>query len=152
MADGDFAPREGASRLRSGDVVGCNPDTGCASPGTLLGVVESAGPRQVWVTWESGIRQRLRSSALAQIWLVADPNLIDEAVKTFPNVTRRAAINRAIEYHLAKILAWRSDKHETPNRRLDAIARHERMLMALGYELTTTSRHGRAVCGARVIP
>ncbi len=56
-----------AKALDRGTIVETHPDTGCASPGACYGVVLSAGPRQLWVRWESGLRQRLRGGAIGHV-------------------------------------------------------------------------------------
>ena len=60
-----------------GAIVETFPDTGCASPGACYGVVISAGPRQLWVRWESGLKQRLRGGSIAHVRIV-DPHLHTE--------------------------------------------------------------------------
>ena len=42
-------------------------DTGLATPGTIYGLVTAAGRLQVHLVWESGLRQRVRVSALRDV-------------------------------------------------------------------------------------
>jgi hypothetical protein len=73
-------------------------DTGCATPGNVYGVVTSAGPKRIGVTWESGRRQSLHASR----W---------HLVKRVPDDARDEALH-ATRHARADLLAKLTAKHE----------------------------------------
>lgn len=74
-------------------------DTGSAVPDNVYGVVTSAGPKRVGVTWESGRRQSLHTNR-------------QHLVKRVPNDAREEALH-ATRRVRAELLAKLTAKHQT---------------------------------------
>ena len=90
--------------FRVGDLVQTYySDTGCAMPGNVYGLVTSAGPKRIGVTWESGLRQSLHKDR----WHI---------VKRVPDDAREEALH-ATRHARAALLAKITAKNEAQLRR-----------------------------------